>query len=231
MLGYDVLPLKLASCDCRDLQSATGWHKPVFPLVKKLLWLFEGHQASMQAKPSCFSSGGLVSQIVSGRGSWESDHSLGLQKAVLHCGCFGQVTNHQLLVRELWPALLGLCCSTQLCTQQTAYVAQGWRNGKMCRSEKDLRKFPPSPSAPHHRSKLSRLSHFLAVGRILTSACLRPGPQGLGRGEWMEKLFTRTCFFWWHQLAVSEIIFTLAASKLCRGENWSKQHWSIKMVI
>lgn len=65
MLGYDVLPLKLASCDCRDLQSATGWYKPVFQLLKKLLCLLEGHQASMQAKPSCFSSGGLVSQIVS----------------------------------------------------------------------------------------------------------------------------------------------------------------------
>lgn len=43
------------------------------------------------------------------------------------------------------------------------------------------RNFAPSPSAPHHGSKLSRMSLFLGVGGILTSACLRPGPQGLGR--------------------------------------------------
>lgn len=69
MLGYDVLPLKLASCDCRDLQSAMGWYKPILQLVKRLLCLLEGHQANTQAKPICFSSGGLVSQIVSAQGS------------------------------------------------------------------------------------------------------------------------------------------------------------------
>lgn len=198
---------------------------------------------------SCCSSGGLVfqvrflwvfSQVHEFSGSWrrlaalDTSHSLGLQKAALHCGQVTVTTSSALVslssgVTELWLALLGLPAFTAL---HAAHGAQGGRNGEKWRPENDLKKFPTFPiSPPHCRSELPRMSLFLGVGGILTPACLRPGAQGLGREEWMEKLLTRTCFFWWHQVAVSETIFTLAASKLCWVENWSKQYWSIKWAV
>jgi len=63
-------------------------------------------------------------------------------------------SNHQLLVRGLWPPLLGLGCGTHLHTQQPASVAQRQRNGKMYRTEKDLEKFAPFPISPPPQIKV-----------------------------------------------------------------------------
>lgn len=100
MLGYDGLPLKLASCDCRDLQSAMGWYKAVFQLVKSHCVYLKDIRQVCRQNPAAFLLEAWSPN--SAQSSWESYSSVNSVAAGGVC--------------HLWVSVTFWSCGRQHCT-------------------------------------------------------------------------------------------------------------------